>query len=933
MVLTLFHILVPSMVRRREHHHVAMGSLIGTREASAQCYEGVGRLSPPGADAQSLLLSWEAMWQTHVRHATTEGRRPSVLRCLLQEDGRGLLRPVVVSLLAAGVHAAAMLAAPMLVRGALDATGVLRQRDAIAVVCVTYLAHAMFRTSANAALRAGEMLRTCMCQAAFRRALLDESVPPTPRASRVMGPLYASLPLLSADADAVAACMAPGIHALFAPAIGAAAMALLWHVLHLPGLTAALVVVALAGATTSRLCARLAGVWPLALMMSAAPLAAACGFALVFTRSEGPLPAGSFIATLWLLDILRACVAGMSVGASCCTRLAAAHARLSIALAPSGSTMIPSLALATPRQALPPELLPHLSTPGALIAVCGPPSSGKSALCHWALLTSLGAQRRERPECRAAYTGPHPYIMSHAPLRDSITFGLPFDARRYAHVCKCTGVRSAVFDPRAGVGGDLSRPCDGQPLSHEQRVLICLARCAYRQPHVAVLDCRLGSLGPAALNALFARAVRSGPLATATRIVVVDAGALHLLADSDCAVLLGRGGALVRCGPMADLASTRGGSGASLAALLAAGGTTRPLSDVLASTSRVPVSQGPPASLRARGLRRSDTWAGGTTSGPADVESGEGTPHAAPAASGSGAPNSAREMLRPGSEDTAHVEHRKSGPWLRWPITSCVLMCAGHAAVTGSSWWLARDIDAGRAGRDWRQAVGIQAGGAGAGALLLLLGLWLASPPHGDASPALVCRLAVCVAVASGALVAVQCPASAVLGPGAALLLWACACAAAWAPASELRFCARQVAAARRGVQLLIHEMASPGAAVTVALHGSASRFGAELAHLLDAGAAAERALLAAASRAGAASDILAAGTLAAVLFVPTSSVLTGWIGNHVPGIPASSGAALLGWVVLHGCWVGTAMQNGAAAWTHPPQPADGVPSRHTDCE
>ena len=926
------------MARSREHRHVAANSLIGTREASAQCFDDVGRLPAPGTDAQSLLLGWESMWQAHVRHLSADGRRPSVARCLLQGDGRVLLRPVATSLLALSVHAAAMLAAPMLLRGALDANGAVRQQDAIAVVCVSYLAHLMFRISAGAALQTGDMLRTCMLQAAFRRAILDESVPPTPKAGRVMGSLFASLPLLSADADALAACMAPGIHALFAPATGAAAMALLWHVLGVSGLTAALVVIALAGITTSRLCARLAGVWPLALMMSAAPLAAACGFALVYSRGEGgALSAGSFIATLWLLDILRACVAGMSVGASSCTRLAAAHARLSIALAPSHRpSVIPSLALATPRPALPPELLPHLSTPGALIAVCGPPSSGKSALCHWALLTSLGAQRRERPECRAAYMGPHPYVIAHAPLRDNITFGLAFDARRYAHVCECTGVRCAVFDPRSGVGGDLSRPCDGQPLSHEQRVLLCLARCAYRQPHVAVLDCRLGSLGPTALNALFARAVRSGPLASATRIVVVDAGALHLLADSDCAVLLGRGGALVRCGPMSDVASRSGGGGASLAALLAAGGTTRPLSDVLASTSRVPVPQGPPASLRARGLRRSDTWAGGTSSGQSDIESGEeGTPHAAPATPGSGAPNSARDMWRPGSgsEDAMH-ESSKSASGLRWALTSCALMCAGHAAVTGSSWWLARAIDTGRAGRDWREAVGILAGGAGAGALLLLLGLWLAAPPHGDASPALVCRLAICVAVASGALVAVQCPASAVFGPGAALFLWACACAAAWAPASELRFCARQVAAARRGVQLLIHEMATPGAAVTVALHGSASRFGAELARLLDAGTAAERALLAAASRAGAASDMLAAGTIAAVLFLPTSQLLTQWIGHHVPGIPASSGAALLGWAVLHGRWVGVAIQNGAAAWTHPPQPAaEGVGARHTDCE
>ena len=135
-------------------------------------------------------------------------------------------------------------------------------------------------------------------------------------------------------------------------------------------------------------------------------------------------------------------------------------------------------------------------------------------------------------------------------------------------------------------------------------------------------------------------------------------------------------------------------------------------------------------------------------------------------------------------------------------------------------------------------------------------------------------------------------------------------------------------------MQLLIHEMATPGAAVTVALHGSASRFGAELARLLDAGTAAERALLAAASRAGAASDMLAAGTIAAVLFLPTSQLLTQWIGHHVPGIPASSGAALLGWAVLHGRWVGVAIQNGAAAWTHPPQPAaEGVGARHTDCE
>jgi len=791
----------------------------------------------------------------------------------------------------------------MMLRYALNGDGSMISFS-IAVVAVSYFAHVMYRCSISLASRVGLTIRTCMCQAVLLRALLNEGTIADAR------PLYASLPLLAADSDAFAECLTSGVHAIVAPATAATATALMWATLHVPGLTAALVTIGLVAAA-QRVHSRSASTWP-ALMTCAAPMAAASGFAVALSGGSALAP-GDMIATLWVLDILRASLASMPRAASSITRLAAAASRLSIALE------APQAKAKPPARTLPPALLPHLRKPGSLIVVCGPPSSGKSTLCLAALHEAMAFQRSSAAGSppRAGYTGPHPYVMPHSPLRDNILFGALFDARRYAHICEVTGVRAAVFDPRASFGGDLSRPCDGPPLNHQQRVLLCLARCAYAQPAVAALDCRLGSLGAIALNGIYARAIQSGPLASATRIVVVDAGALHLLADADCVVLLGRGGVLIRCGPLADI--TAGGSGAShispLAALLAAGGTTRPHDDILASVacaSLVTSPAGkPPPSLRSRGLRRSDTWTGGgnSTHGDGDDDVEKGLEQAAPASP----PLSARTAWRGTQEDDADAAGNhpsRMEPGCRASTRSalaCALLCCSHAAVTGSSWWLARTIDAGTAlHQRWHAALGILGGGAAIGALLMLAGLHAA---QGSSSPVLV--LAVCVAITSTGLLAVACPAAAVLGPLAALTIWPLLCNAAWSPKPHIRLCIKQAAAARRGAQLLIHDMATPGAAAAVALHGAASPvFGAELARLLDAGAASERRILASATRAGAAADLLAAGVLAAALFVPGTGIARGW--QHSQG---QSDAAIIGWGVLHARWFGAALQSGAVAW------------------
>lgn len=103
-----------------DRRHVAQASLIGTREASSQCYDGVGDPSLAAKAAQSLLLAWDAAWREHTRRMGAAGRRPSVGRCFFTSPHLALARPLVAALIAEGLHAAATLAAPMLLRSTLN---------------------------------------------------------------------------------------------------------------------------------------------------------------------------------------------------------------------------------------------------------------------------------------------------------------------------------------------------------------------------------------------------------------------------------------------------------------------------------------------------------------------------------------------------------------------------------------------------------------------------------------------------------------------------------------------------------------------------------------------------------------------------------------------------------------------------------------------
>jgi len=735
-----------------------------------------------------------------------------------------------------------------------------------------------------------------MLQSVVRRALMEGGSPSGACAPlSAAPPLSDSLPLLAEDARALCECAPMAPHALLAPWVCCAASCLLFWIVGAPGLLAAAALSLLAPPAACAGCPPSGrGAWAtharLALLSCAAPLAAAACFALLLLSHGRPAlsPADAF-AALWLLDLLRASLASAPASASALARLAAADARLSLALAPNAPPPPPPPP--PPRAPLPDLMLAHLARPGALLLLAGPPSSGKSALCLAALHAAV-AQRRDGGEpCTGAvaYAGAEPFLLGHASLRDNILFGRPFDPPRYAAVCEAASLHVLVFAPRAHVGGDLSRMCDGRPLPHAHRQLLALARCAYAQPVVCALDCRLSSLGdPGTLASVFERCVMRGPLAAATRVLVVDAGALHLLSHADCAMLMGAGGRVLCCGPLAALTGEPG-----LGHLLAAGGATRSRADLQRHVTAAAAAPSP----RGHGVRRSGSWSGGTVGGAACAQTDEegGQPRAPAAAAPAGR---AIGGVDASSEEPAEARCAAGVLGALRRLSAAALFAAAHAGASGSAWWLALHLD-GRQGVSAALALGVLAGGAAAGSLLLQAALSMLScdgaANHAQAEPPETTRLmALSVVCASAALMAVACSLLTLAATAPCLgvsLLLACVgrhrrAELAWSPGS-------QAVAARRGLLSLTAALSQRSAAATVSLNGQAPRFGRELARLLDALGAAEAELASGAARAGVVADAAAAAVLAAALFAA----------------PAHQGTAQLAWAVMQARWVGAGLR------------------------
>ncbi|KAL6765994.1 hypothetical protein V8C86DRAFT_2453065 [Haematococcus lacustris] len=156
---------------------------------------------------------------------------------------------------------------------------------------------------------------------------------------------------------------------------------------------------------------------------------------------------------------------------------------------------------------------------GELLGVCGEVGAGKSSLLA-ALLGELqplpapgSGPGGEQPGGgalvvgRVAYCPQVPCIVAGS-VRENITFGREFDAQRYARVLAACALDLDIAALPAGDATELGER--GINLSGGQKARVALARAAYSQPDVALLDDPLSAVDPRVARLLFSDCLGPG---------------------------------------------------------------------------------------------------------------------------------------------------------------------------------------------------------------------------------------------------------------------------------------------------------------------------------------------------------------------------------------------------------------------------------------
>ena len=186
---------------------------------------------------------------------------------------------------------------------------------------------------------------------------------------------------------------------------------------------------------------------------------------------------------------------------------------------------------------------------GQMVALVGAVGSGKSALLL-ALCGELGLREGEAtPADEAVAYSPQDAYIRNGSVRDNITFGAPFDARRYArvlHGCALLDDLAALADGDATLVGER-----GLTLSGGQKQRLALARCCYSEAPVVALDDPLSAVDRTVAEHLHQHALRG---LLRGRTLVVATHHLAFIDAFDLVVVLDKGRVL-RQGSAAQLAA------------------------------------------------------------------------------------------------------------------------------------------------------------------------------------------------------------------------------------------------------------------------------------------------------------------------------------------------------------------------------------------
>ncbi|KAJ3537700.1 hypothetical protein NM688_g6639 [Phlebia brevispora] len=184
---------------------------------------------------------------------------------------------------------------------------------------------------------------------------------------------------------------------------------------------------------------------------------------------------------------------------------------------------------------------------GSFVAIVGRVGSGKSSL----LQGLIGEMRRTRGDCvfssSVAYVPQTPWIMN-ATLRENITFGRAEDDQKLREIIQaCCLEHDLEMLPH---GQDTEIGEKGINLSGGQKARVSLARAAYSDADIILMDDSLSAVDAYVGKSILENCLLSGPLADKTRVLVTHA--LHVLDKTDYIYVMDNG-VIVEQGTFSDL--------------------------------------------------------------------------------------------------------------------------------------------------------------------------------------------------------------------------------------------------------------------------------------------------------------------------------------------------------------------------------------------
>jgi len=191
--------------------------------------------------------------------------------------------------------------------------------------------------------------------------------------------------------------------------------------------------------------------------------------------------------------------------------------------------------------------------PGQLCGVVGRVGSGKSSLCSAILNeTELGEGSTVSTSGSVAYVAQSAWILNKT-VRDNILFGLPYDKERYDAVVRACQL---THDLSMLENGDMTEIGErGINLSGGQKQRISVARAAYADADIVILDDPLSALDPEVASKMFHECILQF-MAGKTRVLVTNQ--LQCLPKCDSIVALGKG-TVIEQGTYDDLMSAKDG--------------------------------------------------------------------------------------------------------------------------------------------------------------------------------------------------------------------------------------------------------------------------------------------------------------------------------------------------------------------------------------